>query len=173
MKLRRLLTALLLLAATALGHAADETPPRTFTHRISGLFQPDRVDDLREALKNHPKVKLLSIDFARAEATFSYDPKAFSTESLGELLGKKAFGIKPPSTTPADQLTLIEIPVIGLDCKGCSFGAYNVISKIDGVEQATASLKEGRVTALIDPTKTSRAALAEELKKAGLAVKAP
>ena len=45
--------------------------------------------------------------------------------------------------------------------------AYEAVANIDGVEQATASFKDGRVTALIDPTKTDRAKLEDALKKKG------
>lgn len=152
---------------------ADEMPPQSITHRIGGLFQADRADDLRKALKDESKVTLLSVDFDRAEATFSYHPKAFSQQSLGALLSKKAFEIRPPSTTPAETLVQIEIPVLGLDCKACSLGTYRAISKVDGVDRATASLKEGRVSVWFDPAKTNRAALEETLKKLGLEVKTP
>ena len=53
----------------------------------------------------------------------------------------------------------VVIPAAGLDCKACCLAAYETISGIDGVEQATASFKEGRITALIDPLKTDRAKL--------------
>ena len=74
-------------------------------------------------------------------------------------------GIQPLCPTPREQLTRIEIPVVGLDCKACCLAAYEAIFKIDGVAQATASFKEGRITALIDPAKTDRAALEAALKK--------
>jgi hypothetical protein len=37
--------------------------------------------------------------------------------------------------TPAEKLTRIEIAVAGLDCKACSFVAYQSVAKIDGVRQ--------------------------------------
>ena len=42
---------------------------------------------------------------------------------------------------------------------------------MDGVEQATASFKDGKVTALIDPARTSRDALVDALKKRQVNVK--
>ncbi|HTU22227.1 MAG TPA: hypothetical protein VMG10_29580 [Gemmataceae bacterium] len=45
--------------------------------------------------------------------------------------------------------------------------------RIDGFETATASFREGRMTALIDPAKTNRATLEAALKKRGVDVKAP
>jgi len=165
--------------------AADDKPaelaPTKF--RVLGLFSPDRQDDLREVVKQLPAVKVVRIDFAQAEAVFSYDleqlfpqakgkqkftPKQI-TERLDELLRNAShhtFGIKPLSTAPKEKLTRVEIPVAGLDCKGCCLAAYESIAKIDGVEQATASFKDGKVTALIDPAKTNKAALQEALKKA-------
>jgi len=60
------------------------------------------------------------------------------------------------------------IPAGGLDCKGCCLAAYEAGAGIDGVMQATASFKEGLVTALIDPTKTNRAKLEDALRAKGV-----
>ena len=48
--------------------------------------------------------------------------------------------------------------------------AYEAVYKLDGVERATASFREGRVTALIDPSKTDRKALEDALKKRGVSL---
>jgi hypothetical protein len=58
-----------------------------------------------------------------------------------------------------DKLERVAIPVVGHDCKGCGLGTYDVVCRIDGVEQATVSFKAGLVTALVQPEKTNRAAL--------------
>jgi copper chaperone CopZ len=155
-------------------HAADKKPsaPQAFTHRIAGLFQPDRVDDLRAAMKDHPRaVKLESVDYEKAQATFTYDPKQDSPESLTNFLGGKGFSILPPTNSPPDKLTPIEIGVVGLDCKGCAYGTYIIIYKIDGVERATVNYREGWIRATIDPTKTNRAALEEALTKRQVTLK--
>jgi len=157
-------------------HGAPERPAKTvqtITHRITGLCCPERVDDLRDAVKDEPELKLLSIDYEHAQATFEYIPKNVPVLRFRELLGKRGFAINPSPALPADKLTAIEIPVAGLDCKGCSLGAYHVIYRIDGVEQATVNFKEGRVRALIDPKKTNRAALESALKKAKVELKTP
>ena len=73
-------------------------------------------------------------------------------------------------TTARDKLQTVVIPAAGLDCKACCLAAYEGISGIDGVEQATASFKEGKITALIDPTKTDKAKLEEALRKKGVTV---
>jgi len=154
----------------------------TFKHRITGLFAPDREADLREALSDIPTIKIVRIDFATAEGTFEYDPKqAFPGAKPQQILERfdslvknathHTFGIKPLSQTPPEKLTPIEIAVVGLDCKACSLGAYEAIFKIDGVERATASFREGRVTALIDPARTNRAALETALVNRGVTLK--
>ena len=68
---------LILLALIAtLSRAADNQPaePQPIKHRVAGLFSPDRQDDLRQVMKKLPDLKLISIDYKNAEATFSYDP---------------------------------------------------------------------------------------------------
>ena len=179
--------AALVLAAT-LAQAKAEPQPVEVKHRITGLFAPDRVDDLRASFRKIADVTLVSVDFDRAEAVLSYLPQKLSNkkqeqerekeilERLDNLLRQASshtFGVKALSTTPADKLTRIEIPVLGLDCRACCLAAYEVIAKIDGVEAATCSFKESRMSALIDPGKTGRAALEEALKKRGVTLKSP
>lgn len=153
-------------------------------HRVTGLFCREREDDLREAVKRLADVELVSVDFDRGEAMFSYDPAKFfkgvkekdRIERFDNLLkgvSSRTFGIRPLCAVPWDKLTRVEIPVAGLDCKACDLAAYESISKIDGVERATASFKEGRVTALIDPARTNRAALEAALKKRNVTIKTP
>jgi len=74
----------------------------------------------------------------------------------------------PQRTTPRDKLTQITITVAGCDCKDCNLAAYEAVASIDGVEQVTVSLKNGRLTALIDPSKTDQAKLEKSLAKKGV-----
>jgi len=176
----------LLLAVTAPVIAEDKpAQPQLATHRITGLFAPDREIDLRRALEQLPEVELISLNFDHAEATFRYDPaKAFPGTKPADIekrfndklrsASSHTLGVQPlDPTIPKDKLTRIEIPVAGLDCRACSLAAYEIVAKIDGVYQATASFKEGRITALIDPTKTDRAALIAALTKRNVTVPTP
>lgn len=155
-------------------------------HRITGLFSPERVDELKESFKKVKDATLVSVDYERAEAVLSYDPKKMSNkkqdaereketvERLDNLLRQASshtLGVRALSTTPKEKQTKIEIPVAGLDCKACCLAAYEVIYKLDGVDAATCSFKEGKMTALIDPEKTNRATLEDALKKRGVTVK--
>ena len=153
-------------------------------HQITGLFSVEREQDLRDAFTRIPEIKLVRIDFKNAEATFEYDPaKVFPNAKPGQALqqfdgllnsaSNHTFGIKPLRTVPLEKLKWIEIPVAGLDCKACCLAAYEAIHRLDGVEQATASFRDGRVTALIDPARTDRAKLEVALKQRGVALKAP
>jgi copper chaperone CopZ len=128
------------------------------------------------------EVTIVSIDFDSSEVTFSYDPaKLFPKmkekdwlERFDQLLkqnSKHTFGAKPLSTVPKDKLTRVEIAVAGNACKGCDLSAYEILAKVDGVEQATASFKDGKLTALIDPARTNRDALVDLLKKRQVTVK--
>jgi len=173
--------AILLALSPAEGTLLPTAGTEQVKHRITGLFGREREDDLREVVKKMTGVTLVSIDFDNAEAVFEYDPaKLFKDskpkdylERFDNLLRNSSthtFGARPLCTTPKEKLTRVEIPVAGNDCKGCCLAAYESVSKIDGVEQATASFKEGKVTALIDPAKTTRAALEEALKKRNVTV---
>jgi len=153
--------------------------PTSTNVRIAGLFSPDREKDLRELFEQWPEVKLVRIVFARSEAELSFDsekifPKAKPADVIARLndrvrsLSNSTFGVKPLCEVPWDKLTLVEIPIAGLDCKACCLAAYEIVAKIDGVEAATASFREGRLTATIDPTKTTKAKLEAVLKERGV-----
>ena len=184
--MKRALLALLCLclATLALASGDKSDAPQRVKHQITGLFSTEREADLREAFENIPDIKLVAIDFANAEATLEYvpanvfrnvkpDERVRKLDNLLKSASHHTFGVKPLCTMPREKLQRIEIPVAGLDCKACSLAAYEAIYRLDGVETATASFREGRVTALIDPAKTNRATLEAALKKRGVDVKAP
>lgn len=156
-------------------------------YRLLGLFQPDRVDDLRRQASTLPaesqnaksqaiEVKLVDVNYDTTMVTFSYDsattfkkqPPEKIRERIDQLLrqaSRGAFSIAEPSTLKPDQLKQERIAVAGHDCKGCDFGLYRAVASIDGVERVIASFKQGHVTAWIDPRKTNRAGLLAALKK--------
>ncbi|MFM9961281.1 MAG: heavy metal-associated domain-containing protein [Planctomycetaceae bacterium] len=163
----------------SLAVAEDKPKAEPIKHQITGLFSTEREADLRETFKELPEFKLVSIDFKNAEASFEYDPaKVFPNAKPEQIIERfdnllreatrHTFGIKPLRSLPKDKLTLIEIPVVGLDCKGCCLGAYDAIYRLPGVEMATASFKLGRVTALVNPEKIDRVELETALKQRGV-----
>jgi hypothetical protein len=94
-------------------------------------------------------------------------------DSMLKSASSHTFGIKPLRSVPTEKLTLIVIPIAGLDCKACCLVAYEAVYQLAGVERATASFREGRVTALIDPRKTDRTKLEAALKQRGVQLKSP
>ena len=186
-KVARLFGLLVFLSTFAFLSIADDvksSKPQEITHRIMGLCCLDRQDDLRAALKKMKGVELVRIDFDRAEATVLYDPvRLFPqdkedryNEVFNNLLRASSdytFELKSSPSLPQDKLTLVEIAVIGLDCKGCCLGTYNAVARLEGVDRATACSKRGLVTAWIDPSKTNREALEKALKNAGVTLKTP
>jgi len=146
---------------------------------------PDRVDDLRKVLKDLPETKLLGIDFKATKATLAYatDSDLFrgaKPEQIIERINNRVrqisghtFATRPPGTIPRDKLERVEIPIMGLDCRACSFGVYGILERIEGVEQATASFHDGLAIAWIDPAKTNRSALEDALKKRGVQLASP
>lgn len=158
--------------------------PEVVTHRVTGLFSPEREADLREAVSRLEGVELLRVDVERGEADFAYDPAVLlkgvkekdRLQRFDQLLRQASFhtfGARPRGETPWERLKEVRIAVAGLDCRGCELAAYETVAKLEGVEQATASFKTGQVTARIDPAKTSREALVAALKKRNVAVREP
>ncbi len=161
--------------------AAEE--PKLIKHQITGLFAPDREKDLRDVFEQKlSQFKLISIDFKNAEASFDYDPtKIFPGAKPEQIIERfdnelrnatrHTFGAKPLRTIEKDKLKLVEIPIVGLDCKACSFAVYEMVYRLKGVEMATASFKEGKLTALIDPEKIDRTEIEMTLKQRGVQFK--
>jgi copper chaperone CopZ len=176
MKCRGYFAAALVSLAVAAAGADDAGPVKRVKLGVTGLFSPDRVDDLKAAMELLPDIKLVSVDYKEAEATFEFDPVSVFPKTKPDDVVKQfdqklrqatrsTFGVKPPRTTPADKLKEIEIGIGGLDCKGCALAAYEAVAKLEGVERATVSFKEGWVKAVIDPEKTDRAKLEDALTK--------
>ena len=183
---------LALIPALLVGLAAGPAPAAEalVRCRITGLFQPDRVDDLRRQAgtlrlgdgDESAEIKLVDVEYDNAEATFAYDPEVrpLKTATPGQVreridhllraASRGAFSALPPSTLPAEHRQEIRIGVAGLDCKGCAFGAYRALAKLDGVDRATVDFKRGIVTARVDPAKTNLDALVAALKKAEVEV---
>ena len=173
---------LFLFSLIALHLHADESK-----HRIIGLSEPSREQDLREQVKTMPEVEVAAFNFDNAEVTFRYDPAKLMpgynpkkppapeaiTRRLEDLLravSNGTFTLVPLSTLPTDKLQKIEIQCGLLDCKGCRYGAYIAVAKLDGVEHASVN-EHALLTVMIDPAKTNRAALEEALKKGRIELK--
>lgn len=163
---------------------STNTGPQRIKHQITGLFMPERVKDLHVLFEKLPDMKLVKVDYENSEAVIEYEPAKLwpneKPEKFHERLdnhlrspSRGTFGAKPLRTTPLKKLELIEIPVVGLDCKGCSYAAYLLVFKLPGVERATSSFKAGKVTALIDPKQTDRKKLEEALREGGVDVLSP
>jgi copper chaperone CopZ len=162
---------------------AQEKAPKTerITYRVIGLFDKYREKDLRDSFAQVADIKLVAVNFDDAEVTLEFAPsKLFpgqKPERVTELVSDKlksashhTFSLRAKRTTPRDKLTPITIAIAGCDCKGCNLAAYEAVASIDGVEQATVSLKDKKLTALIDPSKTDKVKLEESLTKKGVEV---
>lgn len=161
--------------------------------RVTGLFQPDRVEDLRKQAgklvmkdgNSTSEARIIGIDYENAIVTFGYDPNspAFRNRKPDQVrerlnnavreASRGTFGLHPAGTLDAGKLREVRISVAGLDCKGCAYGAYRAIANIEGVQSAVVHFREGYVKAMVDPSKTDRAALAAALRKAQVDVTEP
>ena len=157
---------------------------QTSTVRVIGISDPSRVEDFCTAVKSVPELQLVSVDGDKATAVLRYEVSAIITkpkpkpedlapekilEQINNLVGKASvhtFSVTAPTGVAEDKLTKVEIKVGVLDCKGCRYGAYIVIAKLDGVERATVNSTDRTLTAWIDPAKTNKEALEAALKKA-------
>lgn len=178
----RSLAVILCLASIAFAAEKPEPKPVQVTYRLYGLFSPDREKDLRSVWDDVNDVKLVGLSYEDAEITVEYTPgKAFGGASKPEQFQQQidnrirqathsTFAIGPRRTIAKDKLKEVVVPIAGLDCKACCLAAYEAVARIDGVDRVTASFKEGKLTALIDPEKMDKAKLEDALKKRNIHV---
>ncbi len=152
---------------------------------VHGLFIPERAEDFRMLLEEFPEVMLLDMNYETASATIAYAGESdlfrgAEPEQIIERLNNHirhlsghTLGVAAPSSIPRDSLKRVEFAIVGLDCKACSLGVYNILTGIDGVEQATASFHDGLAVAWIDVEKTNREDLEATLKSRGVQLKVP
>lgn len=158
---------------------AEKAEKQNGTFQVTGLFAPSRENDLKTVFATLSDLQLKSIDFANAEITVEFDPsKAFPgakpeqyVERLDNLVrnaSRYTFGIQPRRKMPLDQLTRIEIPAAGLDCRACELAAYEMVYKLPGVEMATANFREGRVVVYVRADVTDRMKIETVLRERGV-----
>src|SRR4051812_24157457 len=76
-----------LMVAVAQAGDQPKAGEQTVRLRVTGLFQPDRVDDLRKTMLEWPEVTLVNVDFDAAEAEFRFDfAKAFPNNKQNQLV---------------------------------------------------------------------------------------
>jgi len=148
--------------------------------QVQGLFIPERGDDFRKLLDEFPEARLMDFDYETAVATIAYasDSEWFRDAKPEQIierlnnrmrqLSSQTLGVAAPSSIPRDKLQRVEFRIVGLDCKACSLGVYNILTRVEGVVQATASFHDGLAVAWIAPEKTNREALAATLKSRGV-----
>jgi copper ion binding protein len=70
------------------------------------------------------------------------------------------------------SIQIIEIPVRGMDCRGCVRDVDTALRAISGVANVKVSLEEAKAVVQIDPEKVTIATLHEAVEDAGFEVSA-
>ena len=182
-------TRVLVIVVAALVSSGAQSPKRQqagggIRLTVLGLYSPERVPVFRDAVARLPGVRVLDLDPDTAQATVAVAPtgelRNAPPREVAERLNvamRKAthaqFGFRLPPQVPSDRLRRVEIRVQGIHCEACNLGIYESFMRVPGVAHATASLRDGVVTALIDPSKTDRKKLVELLQKLSLDVLDP
>lgn len=150
--------------------------------QVIGLFDRRRIDEFKNLFADFPEARLINVNFETARATIAIAAESdlfrgAQTEQIVERLHNRVrqlsehtLGLQLPAQTVDDELTVIEIPIVGLDCQACSLAVYETLMKVDGVVRAQVSFADGRAKVRVDPTITDLAALEEALKKKGVSL---
>ena len=171
-------TSAILLMAGILPFHQTFSDPAEYRWRLTSLFQLDRVPEVKADIESLEGVEVIGIDFDTAIATVRLDAAELYRNAKNEDQIREEFSRRlrtqtrgtvealPLSDTPAGNTKEVRIPIAGLDCKGCSFGAYLAVNKIEGVDYCTASFHTGEIFARIDTrTGTTEETLREALLK--------
>ena len=118
-------------------------------------FTAESQKNLEACIHRSLEVGINHIETARGYGT--------SEEQLGHVLPK----------LPREKLQKLELAVVGLDCKACSFAAYQTVMRLEGVEQCEVLFRETRVTAWVDASKIDKAKIEMALKEKGLKIRMP
>ncbi len=181
--MRTFISSLVFASLFVAGLTADlpAAPSVEISRRVVGLFEPSRVEDLKEIVPTLPGVELVRVDYASTVAVWRLDPALVMTnynakkppseeqlvQRLDSLLGtatNRTFTLKPLASIAADKAITVELHTHILDCRGCRYAVYNGIAKLEGVESATVG-KDGLIAARIDSSKTDQKTLDAALKK--------
>ncbi len=149
----------------------------TLTVQVTGLFMRDRVDAFRALLQQVPEVRLLELDFETAQARLAYDPECDLFRGVQptqlierchnrlQQLSRSTLGMRAVSSVPREQWKKLDLQIAGLDCMACSYAAYDALIRIEGVEQATASFRDGKATAWYNAAVTNQELIVMTLKQ--------
>jgi len=170
--------------ATMLSAAPARGAETEHAYRMLGLFQEDRQDDLGEVIDQLDGIELVAVDHRTGRVRFRYDQEALFPNKTAEQVvqqldrlirsgSRGTFRVTEVPDTRRSELKRVEIEIVGLDCRGCSYAAYLAIYEIEGVDNAIASFKAGKVVAWIDPDKTDRETLEKALTDEGVKLKQP
>ena len=150
------------------------------SYQITSFFIPERADAIRKSFESlHEDLHVVKLDFPTASVTLRFDPAVVMPRAgnnpktqfvvLNQMMRGHTQGLialsELSSVVPKEHLAEITIPVAGLDCIGCSYAAYEAVRRVDGVQYAIASFKDGRVFCRYDDVKTNPRQLKEALMK--------
>jgi copper chaperone CopZ len=150
------------------------------TVRVLGLFIKEQSDSFNKALQRIDELRLVAINFEKAEATIQYADSLASgtTSEITERLNQRVrqhtsgiFSLKTLGKIPHDQFEKVEIEIVGLDCKACSLAVHDLIVSIDGVTHATADFESGQAYAWFDASKCSAATIKDRLTESGVTLR--
>ena len=148
--------------------------------RIIGLFMADRIEVFQELMTQFPEATVHAVDFATAETTIQFAAESdlfrnATPDQISERLNNRVrqlstglFSLKRLGNIPHDKLQRVDFQIIGLDCHACSLAVHDILTRVNGVEHATASFHDRLAVAWFDSTKTKKTELKAALKQRGV-----
>ena len=146
--------------------AADEKAiePVDAKFRVLGFFDEEQVDFFKSTIAELEGIELVDVNYEKAEATLRLSDERFiqkgdlakqvaGVNTVLRPAARSVFIVMEPDLIPLTERSKITLPIAGLDCRGCSYGAYLCVNELEGVSRATADFGEGHVIVHYDPDK--------------------
>ncbi len=168
--MRVVIAFLLLVSSLCSGNAASYL----VSGRVIGLFHPDQISRLRDAVEAIPGISIQKLDYQSSTATFTFSDELYydgdlkrTREAIDRMLRGSTNGMFEflPKVEEEENWKQVIIPIAGLDCMACSYAAYLAVCKIGGVCRATADFGRGKLEVWIIEKKISIQGLHDVLVK--------
>lgn len=145
---------------------AEPTPKLTTVDLpIAGMDCASCAAHVEGAIKNLPGVADVRVLVSAERASVAFDPDRVTIDQLTAAVVRAGYRV-PPEVTEQ----IVEIPIQGMDCAGCTRSVQQALTKLPGVQSAEVLLSVEKAVIRLDPAQVDHAAIRSAVESAGYRV---
>lgn len=148
---------------------------------IKGMTCTGCEEHVKHAVNEVEGVTSVTASFKDGKATVQFDIQKVSKETIIDAINETGYTVVKSEVTTPDQLSesksnvfypisKIEFKVEGMTCSGCEEHVKYTTNQVEGVQEVTASYKEGNAIVVYDQTKATREQIVEAINSTGYEV---